>query len=552
MPKLFGLDSGTVREILKLHALDGATPRRVKKLFGLDSGTVRLIFEDFATFSATGTSNLIQSPVNEVVDFGVRSDFDAGAATINVSASGSGDASNVGGVSGLSIDVDSSHTYSGTQSKQVTFNGGSFRPNGKVYPGVPNTATDGTPITGVYAGGTFISAGSTLTGSQTATILGNPQATSTGSLNLVSAYWQQRGTSNPNPTGTYTISNSSNSPSNNRGWVYAGAQYGVTFRWSAFRYGYGQVGGLPYNSRGYYEGSTSDAYMSRRQVVYSGYTDGDTGTFVTTGIQSYGIQSGVEPVYYLSSISSIKVNNVSCGVSLTGRRARVVNGSTKTFSISSGGLTAGGNFTTGNLTAGSSTSFVTANSTSEAWTLNGSVSQTPAQFSITNADSSISVSGTFTADIGAAAARDEIQAALNANSTFQSKFNTGVDQDKTVGGVAHKVVRFTSDSAENTSDFSMTITQNSGSNTTPHEETVTQGAVESLQTQVQVTRDVEGTQVSSTKSISSEADTDTAGAEVATLGGDITYDSSTNKLKVQDQDATVTVTNAGTLAFSKD
>ena len=33
MPKLFGLDSSTVRQITKLFALDGSTPRRVKKLF---------------------------------------------------------------------------------------------------------------------------------------------------------------------------------------------------------------------------------------------------------------------------------------------------------------------------------------------------------------------------------------------------------------------------------------------------------------------------------------------------------------------------------------
>ena len=114
------------------------------------------------------------------------------------------------------------------------------------------------------------------------------------------------------------------------------------------------------------------------------------------------------------------------------------------------------------------------------------------------------------------------------------------------------MVRFTSDAAENTSDFSMTITQNSGSNTTPHEETVTQGAVESLQTQVQVTREVEGTEVSSTVAIASQANTDTAGAAVAGLGGDISYDSGTNKLKITDRDATVTVTNAGSLSFTKE
>ena len=141
---------------------------------------------------------------------------------------------------------------------------------------------------------------------------------------------------------------------------------------------------------------------------------------------------------------------------------------------------------------------------------------------------------------------------MNGDSTFQSKFNTGVDADESPGGVAHKVVIFTSDTAENTSDFTITITANDGSNTTPFEETTTQGQPESLQTTVQVTRSVEGSSVTSTKAISSEADADTSGAEVATVASDITYDASTNKLKVQDQDATVTVTNPGSLSFSKD
>ena len=61
-----------------------------------------------------------------------------------------------------------------------------------------------------------------------------------------------------------------------------------------------------------------------------------------------------------------------------------------------------------------------------------------------------------------------------------------------------------------------------------------------------------GASVTSTKELSSLANADTSGAEGATLATDITYDASTNKLKVQDQDATVAVTNPGTLSFSKD
>ena len=124
MPKLFGLDSSTVRQITKLFALDGSTPRRVKKLFSNDGGTIRLIFEDFSTFTVSGTSNLIRSPVNEVVDFGVRSDFNAGGSDVNVNTSGSGNTSNVGGISGLSLDIRSDYTYSASVAPQVAQSNG--------------------------------------------------------------------------------------------------------------------------------------------------------------------------------------------------------------------------------------------------------------------------------------------------------------------------------------------------------------------------------------------------------------------------------------------
>ena len=123
--KLFGLEGSTVRRITKLFALDSSTPRRVKKLFSLDGSTVRLIFEDFSTFTISGTANQIVSPVNEIVDFGVRSDFNAGGSDVSVNASASGDASNVGGISGLSIDVDSSHTYSSTTNAALSSGSGS-------------------------------------------------------------------------------------------------------------------------------------------------------------------------------------------------------------------------------------------------------------------------------------------------------------------------------------------------------------------------------------------------------------------------------------------
>lgn len=517
MPKLFALDSGTVREIYKLFGKDGATPRRIKKLFGLDGSTVRLLFEDFSLFSATGTSNLIQSPVNEVVDFGVRSDFDSGPSTLTINASGSGDASNVGGLSGLSIDVDSSHTYTtdSTQTVQFDWDGAG---TGTARPRVPSGKT-------VVISGSVLSAGTTLTASQTQTIFGSTMQNVT-ELRVNNA----TGNSGTTPV-TVTSFPASSFFSGDRRITHKSVRFtsigmqneGITYQPSQ-----GRV--TPF-----------------RYFQPINYSDGNA---------EYGTPNSFSRSYYSAGANPtpawVKVSGITVRTTNTGRRARVVNGSTKILNITGGGLTAGGNFTTGNLSAGASTSFVTANSTSEAWTLAGTVTQSPATYSISNNDGDISVSGTFTANSNATTARDAIQAALNANSTFVSKFNTGTDIDKTVSGVAHKVVRFTSDVAENTSDFSMTITQNDGSNTTPHEETVTQGAVESLQTQVQVTRDVEGTEVSSTKSISSQANTDTAGAEVATLGGDISYDTSTNKLKVQDRDATVTVTNAGTLSFTKE
>lgn len=472
MPKLFGLDSSTVRQITKLFALDGSTPRRVKKLFSNDGGTIRLIFEDFSTFTVSGTSNLIRSPVNEVVDFGVRSDFDAGGTDVNVNASGSGDTSNVGGISGLSIDVDSSHTYTASVAPAIAQNPGvgiyyifykAYVPNGySRY----NTASNA--FSNVVGGYNF----SNWTSGSYITIGGTNYYTS----------WSGQGS-------IYSSSVNGMGPS------------GVN--WGIFR-------------------NYSECYMYQ----YSGST-------VASHIRVAGAPS----------VSS----------TVTGRRARVQNGSNRPFNVTGGGLTAGGNFATGSLSAGASTAFITANSTNEAFTLTGVGTKNPATFSISNADNSITVSGTFADGENATQARDRIQSVLNGNSTFQSKFNTGTDVDKTIGGVAHKVVTFTSDSAENTSDFSITITQNDGSNTTPYEATTTQGATESLQTVVTVSREVEGSNVSTATAISSEANTDTAGNAVASnTSSDVTYDSSTNKLRVQDQEATVSVSNAGSLSFSKD
>jgi len=493
MPKLFGLDGSTVREILKLHALDGATPRRVKKLFGLDGSTVRLIFEDFSSFVAAGTANLVQSPLNEVVDFGVRDDFNAGGADVSVNTTGTGDASNVGSVTGLSIDVDSNHTYSSTTNADISAGFVTFTDYPSKFSSVPGRS---------YIPDT--------------TLIDTSQSRQSITQDMIVVFG-----------GTST------NPSSSSAWPR------LVSTDTEFKFGstivYGNQNNGVSTSGGYFETSwtsgSSTFSFTGRQPSYGGYA-------------SFRNNSG--------SVPTIKVAGNTTTTTSTGRRARVQNGTSRNFFVSGGGLTAGNSFPTGNLSAGASTSFVTADSTSEAWSLTGTATKNPATFSISNASADISVSGTFADSANASTARDAIQAALNANGTFTGRFNAGTDINKTVGGVGHKVVRFTSDAAENTSDFSMTITQNDGSNTTPHEETVTQGVEESLQTQVQVTRAVEGTQVSSTKSISSLANTDTAGAEVATLGGDISYDSGTNKLKVQDQDATVTVTNAGSLSFTKE
>ncbi len=472
--KLFGLDGSTVRRIQKLFALDGSTPRRVKKLFANDGGSIRLIFEDFSTFTVSGTSNPIVSPVNEVVDFGVRSDFDAGGTDVNVNTSGTGDATNVG-VTGITIDVDSSHTYAG--SSPLRSPGGAPRVQG------PSPGFSQPPANAVY----FPS---------------DPQL----------------GMNSPTgPVGTFmSILGGKTAPN-----------------WTPGSY-------ITIN------GTQTFGSVQPHPAVYIRNFGGGVYLYGFGG--SFGSRIEAPPG---TSIGNIRVASAPT-VTVTGRRARVQNGTSKTFTVSSGGLTAGNSFATGALSAGASTGYITANSTSEAWTLVGVATKDPATFTITNADSSISVSGTFADGETASDARDRIQSVLNADSTFQGKFNTGADSDKTIDGVAHKVVTFTSDSAENTSDFSITITANDGSNTTPYEATTTQGASESLQTTVQVTRAVEGSEVSSTKAISSSADTDTAGAEVATLGGDISYDSGTNKLKVQDMDATVNVSNAGSLSFNKD
>ena len=479
--KLFGLEGSTVRRLVKLFALDGSTPRRVKKLFALDGSTVRLIFEDFSTFTASGTANAIVSPVNEVVDFGVRTDFNAGGADVSVNTSGTGDASNVG-VTSLTVDVDSSHTYSSTATSDVSQSTGV----GMVYVGnlgnVPN-----------YQPNSATNWGSSVSAFKTALF----------------------------------------------------GQYGTDGRTMANTTGFKlTVGGKVYGP-GSYSGGSSASELA--------WTSGGTGQKAFMRYRYAGSQLTHWMTFgSYSTPSNVVLPGFTYTANATGRRARVQNGTNRTFTINSGGLTAGGNFATGALSAGASTGFITANSTNEAWTLVGVAQKNPATFVIANANNSIQVSGTFGDGENATQARDRIQSVLNGNSTFQGKFNTGVDSDKTISGVAHKVVTFTSDSPENTNDFSITVTANDGSNTAPYEATTTQGATQSLQTTVQVTRAVEGSSVSSTKAISSQANTDTAGAEVATLGGDISYDSSTNKLKVQDVDATINVSNAGSLAFNKD
>lgn len=533
MPKLFSLDSGTVREIVKLHALDGATPRRVKKLFGLDGSTVRLIFEDFSSFLATGQANLINSPVNEVIDFGVRSDFNSGGADVNVNTSGTGDTNNVGGISGLSIDVDSSHTYTGT-APYATGTGVALVQG----PTINGQTTFG--LTG-YTTFQFAAYLTAQTGSSRAIV------TSRASNVYFYGYFapapipgQSGGGADTSKglmmqgNGFFNRSNRSQAslPPNAPQGLIIDSPNSEIYRWQ------GGGGGWTYRLNLAIDRSYYPSYPTINNYVHI-WMDRMSGSTVV----------GSHSVSYTGTVL---INDSSLTATNTGRRARVVNGSNRIYFIGSGGLTAGGNFTGGNLAAGASSAFVTANSSSEAWTLTGTAHKTPASYSISNADNSIQVSGNFTDDSDASSARDQIQAALNANSTFQGKFNTGVDADKTVGGVAHKIVKFTSDSAENTSDFSMTITQNDGSNTTPHEETVTQGETESLQTTVTVTRQVEGSEVATATAISSEADVDTAGNAIASnTTSDVTYDASTNKLKVQDRDATVTIANANTLAFTK-
>jgi len=513
MPKIFGLDGSTVRQISKLFALDGSTPRRVKKLFGNNGGTVRLLFEDFSTFTISGASNAIVSPTNEVVDFGVRDDFDAGGADVTINNTGTGDASNVGSVSGLSIDVDSSHSYSSSSYQTQTLD---FSLNGSEQMVVPSGKT-------VRIGSTNYSAGTALSDSVTNSLVG----------------------SNPNSTLTYFryygAGGGQNQYQNNTSFGQAGSAYGGLngYYFMAGVYVTNTGGSARYNRLIYKNGNFTKACTEHNNnepynVTHAGF--------------GYRSPATNPRIFTVRMPATVLVTSSS-----TGRRARVQNGSNRAFNVTGGGLTAGGSFATGSLSAGASTDFITANSTSEAWSIQGVATKEPATFTITNADSSISVSGTFADGENATQARDRIQSVLNGDSTFQSKFNTGVDADKTIGGVAHKVVTFTSDSAENTSDFTITITANDGSNTTPYEATTTQGASESLQTTVTVVREVAGSQVSTSTAISSEADTDTAGASIASnSGADVTYDASTNKIKVQDQEATISIANAGSLASSKD
>lgn len=538
MPKLFGLDGTTVRQITKLFALDGSTPRRVKKLFGSD-GTVRLIFEDFSTFTISGTSNLIQSPVNEVVEFGFRNDFSAGGTDVSVNTSGSGDASNVGSVSGLSIDVDSNHTYTTTvtapHSAGFVNVGGHASTNNNTYRSDrergPMFLTHSLSVANVGKMASIMSGN----------FSSDPNKATSANFGPQIANWRHVGSIHfgvnsgniPNPAGRTRAENGNNNTFTEGGTTFTCCltRTSSEMRWS-------NQAGRPSAANPFIRMQNNPNTPGMNPIggisVHYGHTYSGGGL---TGNFSH----------------NFKYPGDSTTTTATGRRARVQNGTNRPFTVSGGGLTAGGNFSTGSLTAGASTGFITANSTSEAWTLSGTAIKNPATFNISNANNSIQVSGTFGDGENATQARDRIQAALNGNSTFVATFNTGSDVDKTVSGVAHKVVRFTSDDDENTQDFSITVTQNDGSNTTPYEATTTQGATESLQTVATVTREVEGSQVATATAISSQANTDTAGAAIASnSGSDVTYDSGTNKLKVQDQEATVSIANAGTLAASKD
>lgn len=554
MPKLFGLDGSTVRQIKKLFALDGATPRRVKKLFGND-GSVRLIFEDFSTFTISGTSNLIQSPVNEVIEFGFRTDFNAGGTDVNINNSGSGDVNNIGGISGLSIDVDSSHTFTTTVTAphsagfvnlggHASSNNNTFRSNRESG---PMFLTHSLSISNIGKLASIMSGNFT----------SNPNRATSANWGGQISSWRLKGSihfgvnsgtlSNLSgrlrtevPTNQRRSSNGNLHPS---GDFFRDSGDSTLYRTAVTR----TSNELRYNGAGN-QGSNASArpFIRIQTMGVSPYNPiGNIGVFYGHTFGGGGLTGNFSQNFKYPGDTSTSTT--------AGRRARVVNGSNRPFTVTGGGLTAGGNFTTGTLNAGASTGFITANSTNEAHTLTGVAQKNPATFSIANADNSITVSGTFGDGENATQARDRIQSVLNGNSTFQGKFNTGVDVDKTISGVAHKVVRFTSDDDENTQDFTITVTQNDGSNTTPYEDTITQGAEESIQTVVTVVREREGSQVSTATAISSQASADTAGAEIAAnTSSDITYDASTNKLKVQDQDATVSITNNGSLAASKD
>lgn len=561
MTKLFGLDGSTVRQIQKLFALDGSTPRRVKKLFSNDGGTVRLVYEDASTFTVSGTANPIVSPTNEVVEFGLRDDFDAGGADVSVNASGSGDTSNVGGISGLSIDVDSNHTFSST----TTVNADPSDSNGA------NCNTVNGSVVGISSRAMIVNGSGTTTqqmGRGTSILDGRYESTSKSPLGFghqTNDLTRMQGTF---AIGTFTTGSGIGPvPLVNPHWKTISENGGatsitVTLGGTTYtaRCATSRTANASNNANSNYVNSMSwedsAGFFGRRTLMamlkQSPFNQASDGLayfqsqgfrFLNPGFASYNMAH----IWYVPGYSTTTT------VSGTGRRARVQNGSNRPFNVTGGGLTAGNNFATGSLSAGASTGFITADSTSEAFTLTGTGTKNPATFSIANADNSITVSGTFADGENATQARTRIKNALNGNGTFTGKFNTGSDSNGTRSGVAHKIVTFTSDNAENTEDFTITITANDGSNTTPHHSTVTQGAAQSLQTSVQLNREVSGSAVSTTTSIASSANTDTAGAAVASnSGADVTYDSSTNKLKVQDQDATISVSNAGSLGFSKD
>ena len=191
----------------------------------------------------------------------------------------------------------------------IIFGGGDFRSaSGTRFPVVPSTNAAGTPISGIMVGGTFIPSGTALNSAQTLAVIGNPTSNTT---NHISSFWQNRGTTNPNPDGTYTTGTAGNN------FVFARvtSPSGGPDGWLALSYTWTFTGSGFIVTQGWYNTVGGVTAFRRYRLTIRGNVDGDTGQF-TEQSRSYSVLGRIENVGELNGISNIRVGGVTTRVTV--------------------------------------------------------------------------------------------------------------------------------------------------------------------------------------------------------------------------------------------